>query len=125
MVRLESGAGQTSEVVDLGDMARQAIDLYDEAFINAGVRLEWVIEEDLQAEIIGRSSLIVRAIADLLSNALRHTLEEGMVSLLLICSETFYRLTIADTGGGVVDSGINRLARASRGAAVGNTSGSG
>jgi signal transduction histidine kinase len=125
LVRLESGADTLSEPFDLKNSARKAADLYADAYEDAGLTIEFELGDDTPAEIVGRESLVIRAIADLLNNSLRHMSNEGYVRISLSQSKSIYHLELQDSGGGVADTNIDSLARASRLKGAPNTSGSG
>lgn len=123
MVRLEVGSDSEFEEFSVGSAIDQAVELYRDAFEDAGVSLS--VLNDIDASVRGRRTLIVRALADLLNNALRYTPSGGTVEIQTQRSDGTFAIEVSDTGGGAPTIDIDDLSRLSRATMSEETSGSG
>lgn len=85
--------------VDLDEIARSVADLYEPVAEEKGLKL--ALETTSPAMVRGDRHLLSQAIANLLDNALKYTLEGEVRLVLRRSNEDHIRLEIADTGPGV------------------------
>lgn len=85
--------------VDLSEIASNALRLFLDEAVRAGVRLEFVA--DAPAIIQGNGAVLRQLIANLVKNALAHTPPGGAVSVIVAPEGTGARLLVSDTGSGI------------------------
>ncbi len=101
MGRLASGrVALDLEAVPAQDLARRAWSSFRPLAEAKGVRLEYEVEESLPAVLADRER-VQRVFTNLLSNALRHTPQGGLVAISASVDERAVRFTVADTGEGI------------------------
>ncbi len=97
----EAEAGSRREawvVVDLAEIARTVVELYEPVADESGLRL--ALETDERVPVRGDRHLLSQAIANLLDNALKYT-PAGMVALRAFAQADGARVEVADTGPGI------------------------
>jgi two-component system heavy metal sensor histidine kinase CusS len=94
--------------VDLGEMLNTVRDYYEASAANAGVAL---VIQDAPASIEGEldRSLMLRAVSNLVSNAIGHTPPGGTVTLSASHGDGSLRIEVSDTGGGIPAEAIPRV----------------
>jgi signal transduction histidine kinase len=85
--------------VDLAEILRDLVDLYEPAAEEAGIALKAEIAGPLPID--GNRHLLNRAVANLIENALKYTPAPGSVTVDARAAGGAVRLTIADTGPGI------------------------
>jgi two-component system phosphate regulon sensor histidine kinase PhoR len=95
------------ESVDLGDVARHAVDLISAAAREK--RVEIVVEEETVPPILGDADGLERLLLNLLDNAIKYNRPEGQVILRLSRSDGEAILEVSDTGIGIPPESIPRL----------------
>lgn len=103
--RIESsGVAATDEAVDVIALLEKVRDDYQHAGI-ANI----VIESSSSTEFLGVHAELESVIVNLLTNAIRHTPEDGQISLSWNTHRSGAKLVVADTGEGVDAENIPRL----------------
>lgn len=98
LARIEGTSAETFERVDLASVVADALELYRPACEEKGIELS---SELTPAWMQGVRSLLGRAVANLLDNAVRHTPEDGRIQVTVAARGDRIDLTIADTGPGI------------------------
>ncbi|WP_436640067.1 sensor histidine kinase [Microbaculum sp. FT89] len=103
IARAEAGAaGASFATVDLAEVARDLVDLYEPVAEEAGQSL--TVEASHKAEIKGNRELIGQAIANLVDNALKYTPAEAGergISVSVRCQDDRAQIVVADSGPGI------------------------
>jgi len=114
----------TREDVDLGHELQDVHDLYDPLASEAGIALTVTVPGAPLVASIDRL-LILRAIGNLISNAIRHTPSGGTVNLAAAADREGIRITVADSGCGIapehLPSMFDRFYRVERSSAGGRS----
>ena len=112
------------EELDLGELARSAVEIYEPLAEDAGLRL--VLRADQPVKLSGNPHLITQALANLLDNAIKYAPGSGSVSVEASSDGSDAVLSVADSGPGISPSFRDRaLDRFSRADASRTTTGSG
>jgi signal transduction histidine kinase len=85
--------------VDLSEVARDVVELFDAAAEDAGVHLEVVGERGVP--VAGDRDLLFDAVANLVDNAIKHGREGGRVTVQVARSEGGPVISVADDGPGI------------------------
>jgi signal transduction histidine kinase len=85
--------------VDLSEVARDVVELFDAAAEDAGVHLEVVGERGVS--VAGDRDLLFDAAANLVDNAIKHGREGGRVTVQVARSEGGPVISVADDGPGI------------------------
>ena len=96
------------ENVNIGELLITVRDYYEASAINAGISL--VVNdgaEPLNAEL--DRSLILRAVSNLVSNAIVHTPRKGTVTLAATKEDATIRIEVSDTGVGIPAEALPRV----------------
>ena len=105
--RIESGRHEASFApVDLSQIVADAVELYEAAAEEKGLRLSQQVEPDLR--LAGDRDLLFQAVTNLVDNAVKFTPAGGRVSVRLVRDSGTY-LEVADTGPGVPEQLIGRM----------------
>ncbi len=106
--RIHAGLLQISlESVDLGDIVSEAIAGADPVALAAGVRLGGTV--DPGAVVTGDPAGLSRVVANLVTNAIRHTPPDGVVSITGRVTEDAVELAVSDACGGIPDDDLDRV----------------
>lgn len=99
------GQVSTETEVDVGALLTSARNAYK------GIPGLPTIELEIQASgyLLGSATEIESVIANLLSNAIRHTPEAGQVTMTWSCDNTGARITVEDNGEGIAEEHLPRL----------------
>lgn len=104
--RVESnGRAGDEELVDVGAVLTAAADTYSGLDSSPEIRLE----VESSARIIGVAREIESVVANLVSNALRHTPKTGTIRLLWRVTDDGAELGVSDNGEGIAEEHIPRL----------------
>lgn len=99
IAQAEAGpAGTEMHEIELGDLARDVVDLYEPLADEHGLKLEATIE---QACILGNHQLLSQAVGNLLDNAIKYTPRGGVVGLSVSARTGGAELAVRDTGPGI------------------------
>lgn len=117
IARAEAGAaGASFATVDLSDVARDVVELYEPVAEEEGQSL--TVEASRKAEIHGNRELIGQAIANLVDNALKYAPAEAGgcgISVSVRCQGDRAQIAVADSGPGIPaelrDKVVERFAR--------------
>ena len=108
--RMEAGSDEPENAVDVGELLREAVDNANfecEASGNAGVSV--CLDSDLQAVIGGHAFALASAFENVLRNAIRHSPENGVVTVTAAEDEGGLLIDIADEGGGVAGEVLEKI----------------
>jgi signal transduction histidine kinase len=95
----ESGSRRaTMETVDLAEIVRSAVELYEPVADEKGLELEARLDQPVFVR--GDRHLLAQATANLLDNALKYT-PAGRIAITVTGDRKFARLEVADTGPGI------------------------
>jgi signal transduction histidine kinase len=95
------------ETLDLASLAGNAAELYEPVAEEKGVALD--VDTEGQARIRGQPQLLAQAIANLLDNAVKHTLAGGRITVTTGNRGNGVALTVADTGPGIPEADRARV----------------
>jgi signal transduction histidine kinase len=104
----ESGVMQLRrEPVALGSVAEDAVDLYQHVAEQHGVRLTLVIERDVP--VLGDRQRLLRALANLLDNALKYTDAPGQVEVTVSHDDARAWVAVQDSGVGIAADQLDKI----------------
>lgn len=109
--RIESSADALMTNVNLEEVVQSAINLYEDAFDEAGTELVAQIEP---AVVLGQANLLTNAVANLLNNALRHAPSNGRVLVAIEKDAASATVSVTDDGDGTESEGIREILRLAR-----------
>ncbi len=96
------------ERVNVGELLITVRDYYEASAANGGISL--VAVESAEALIVELDrSLMLRAVSNLVSNAVAHTPPGGTVTLAATNEDAAIRIEVSDTGGGIPDEALPRV----------------
>jgi signal transduction histidine kinase len=95
----ESGAAREFEQVDLAEIARSTVELYEPVAEDAGIKLE--LKAPRPVGVSGNPHLITQALANLVDNAIKYAPGTGVVSILAYEEHGEARLGVVDRGPGI------------------------
>jgi two-component system heavy metal sensor histidine kinase CusS len=96
------------ERVNVGDLLITVRDYYEASAVNGGISL--VAVESAEPLIVELDrSLMLRAVSNLVSNAVAHTLPGGTVTLAATNEDAAIRIEVSDTGGGIPTEALPRV----------------
>jgi len=96
------------ELVNIGELLTTVHDYYEASAIDAGISLVvHVAAEPLHAEL--DRSLMLRAVSNLVSNAIAHTPHAGTVTLSANHEDAAIRIEVSDTGVGIPTEALTRV----------------
>ena len=110
LVRVEAAPSFEMKRLSLADAVQDAVDLYKDAFEEKDVALDFSPEAS-DATVLGRAPLITNLAANLLNNALKHTPEGGVVTVMIATDDSAITLSVTDTGPGTDTDDIGELIR--------------
>jgi two-component system, OmpR family, sensor histidine kinase BaeS len=96
------------ETLDLGAVAREAVELQRRVCADAGLALEFVAPDEV-LPMRGDARRLAQLFDNLLSNARRYTDAPGRIRLGIAHGSTKLRLTVDDSAPGVPDAALPRL----------------
>jgi signal transduction histidine kinase len=96
------------ERVSLGDLVSDALAGASPIATAKGVRLEGRLD-GAPAELELSASEVLRALRNILENAIRHTPSDGTVTVEAGCDDTRAYVSVADTGGGIPEQDLPRI----------------
>jgi signal transduction histidine kinase len=100
IAQAEAGAARSGMArLDLGQVVRDAAELYEPVAEEKGLKLEWTAVDGLT--IVGHAQLLAQSVANLLDNAIKYAPTGGVVTLALHDSADRAELTVADSGPGI------------------------
>ncbi|MGO4257384.1 sensor histidine kinase [Marmoricola sp. RAF53] len=106
--RIHAGVLQVSlQNVDLGDIVSEAIAGADPVARAAGVRLGGSVEPG--ATVTADPAGLTRVVANLVTNAIRHTPPDGVVSITGRVVDEAVELSVSDACGGIPDDDLGRV----------------
>jgi signal transduction histidine kinase len=97
------------ERVALLPLAHEVISELEPSAEQRGINLTWTLPETDIADVVGDQFLLQRAMENLVSNALKYTLEEGEVHVDLTYTDTYAEFLVTDTGIGIPPDQLGRL----------------
>lgn len=106
----EAEAGATSfskEAVDLSALVTDACDLFGAVAEEKEIILEHTLSPG--CKVFGNLGLLQRMVANLLDNAIKYSLQGGVVSVGLHCEGSRLRLSFTDQGPGIANSDHDRI----------------
>jgi signal transduction histidine kinase len=90
------------ERIDLTEIVRSAVEIYEPAAEEAGFRL--VVRVDPSVPFTGNPHLLTQAVANLIDNAIKHVPDGGEVTIEAASGPREVRLAVADRGTGIPES---------------------
>jgi signal transduction histidine kinase len=96
------------ERVSLGDLVSDALAGASPIATAKGVRLEGRLDGP-PAELEVSASEVLRALRNILENAIRHTPSDGTVTVEAGCDDTRAYVSVVDTGGGIPEHDLPRI----------------
>jgi signal transduction histidine kinase len=112
LARVESLTADALQPIDLAEIAREAIDLYDPVVEAADREL---VTELAASPILGARPLLVQATCNLIDNALKHASGCRSIKIMTRSRDNVAELSVADTGAGIDpedrDRATDRLVR--------------
>ncbi|MEM9015195.1 MAG: ATP-binding protein [Pseudomonadota bacterium] len=113
LAKIEATPGFAMERASLKDVVQSVLTLFGEAFEEKGVALHRAVDAG-DAVLFCSRPLIESAMANLLSNALKHAPVGSRVTVMVSRQKDQIVLSIQDEGPGVADTNIETLARLGR-----------
>ncbi|WP_170769524.1 ATP-binding protein [Ruegeria lacuscaerulensis] len=105
--RAEAGVGREQfETVELEQLVRDVVDLYDPVAAEENIRL---VIEGTAAPLSGHKPLLSQALSNLLENALRYAPEHTEITITLTDDGKEAHLSVRDRGPGVAPEDLSRL----------------
>lgn len=115
--KIKSSTDTLMSHLDLATTVHAAVELYRDAFDEASVTLDVSVESIM---VLGQSTLLINAVANLLSNALRHSPPRGCVALCVTREGDSATISVADQGPGTQSDDLREvLAQARKGKVAG------
>lgn len=106
--RLESGTAEIkSDLVDLGVVVKGLATTHEALVESSGIMFFTDIAPDVM--IVGDQDLISQAVANLLSNAVRYTPENGMITVELVREGGYAKISVSDTGVGISEEDMKKV----------------
>ena len=106
--RLENGTADVkSELVNLSSVVSGLATTHEALVESAGIMFFTDVAPDVM--IIGDQDLISQAVANLLSNAVRYTPDNGMITVELIRKNGYAQIAVSDTGVGIADEDMKKV----------------
>lgn len=106
--RLENGTTEIkSDLVNLSSVCLGLSTTHEALVDSSGIMFFTNITPNVM--IIGDQDLISQAVANLLSNAVRYTPENGMVSLDLVRENGYAKISVRDTGIGIAKDDVKKV----------------
>ena len=106
--RLENGTADVkSELINLSNVVLGLATTHEALVESAGIMFFTDIAKDVM--IVGDQDLISQAIANLLSNAVRYTPDNGMITVELIRKDGYAQISVADTGVGIAEDDLKKV----------------
>jgi signal transduction histidine kinase len=100
IARVESGAESSSmKTLDLSQLTRDAVELYEPAADEAGCRIDFTAEESLSVR--GHRHLLFQALSNLIDNALKFAASSGSLEVNVRRGPSGPELSISDRGPGI------------------------
>lgn len=115
LARIDAGRLELSHTgVDLAELADEAVEAVTPAAARKKVRLK--VESPGHVGVNGDPAALGRVFRNLLANAVRHSPEAGVVTVILVANETHAETTVVDQGAGFPEDlkgrAFDRFARA-------------
>lgn len=108
IAQAEAGAARANMTrLELGQLARDALELYEPVAEKKGVTLEPAIGNG--AVIVGHAQLLAQSVANLLDNAIKYTPAGGRIALAVRDAGERAELIVADSGPGVPAADRDRV----------------
>jgi signal transduction histidine kinase len=108
IAQAEAGAARANMTrLELGQVARDALELYEPVAEQKGVRVEQSIADGVT--IIGHPHLLAQSVANLLDNAIKYTLTGGRIALAVRVAADRAELVVADSGPGIPPADRERV----------------
>jgi len=98
-----------SEKIDLGDLARENVELLRERATQKGIRISSEINDNIS--IHSDKNMVSTVLRNLLSNAVKFTSKDGEVKVRCKREAGFIEITVSDTGIGISRENIKKLFR--------------
>lgn len=109
LARAESPLTELHRVpVNVGELLTTVRDYYEASASNAGISLVAAASADLVMADLDRS-LMLRAVSNLVSNAIAHTPSGGTVTLAAVAEIAAIRIEVSDTGAGIPAEALPRV----------------
>lgn len=101
---------------DLQDLLQQIVDMYNIRASEKGIRLIYVMDQQVSKRIVGDSLRLQQVISNLLSNAIKFTPHGGSITLSVVMLENyeekvFVEISVKDTGIGIPKEAQERIFR--------------
>lgn len=108
LARIEAGALNWSmEQVELAEITREVIGTLEPEATQRGIRI--LAPDDVDAHLVGDPARLRRVLLNLLQNAVRHTPEDGSVTVRIEPAPGGYEVEVADDGEGVDPADAERI----------------
>lgn len=106
--RLENGTADVkAELINLSTVVNGLATTHEALIESAGIMFFTDIAQDVM--IVGDQDLISQAIANLLSNAVRYTPDNGMITLELVRKDGYAQVSVTDTGVGIAEGDLKKV----------------
>ncbi len=106
--RLENGTADVkAELINLSTVVNGLATTHEALIESAGIMFFTDIAQDVM--IVGDQDLISQAIANLLSNAVRYTPDNGMITLELVRKDGYAQVSVTDTGVGIAEDDLKKV----------------
>ena len=108
LVREEGGApAARQETVDAASLLEEVVSLYEGPAEEKGVCLR--LDRADAATLRGHRQRLLRALGNLVDNAIKFTMPGGRVEVSGVADEIFYRFSVSDTGCGIAPEHLPRV----------------
>lgn len=97
------------EQVSMAELAQDLVQQFKPLAEQKGITLKAVLSDEALNLVYADIALMERAISNLIDNALKHTPEGGIVSIISTNGKDNVSFTISDTGKGIAEENIQRI----------------
>jgi two-component system sensor histidine kinase ChvG len=100
---------EEGEPVDIGDLLKTIVEVYQVTEIARGVKLALALELPKEAKVIGRDERLGQVVRNLIDNAISFSPNGGTVTIRAVSDHRLVRMTVEDEGPGIPDDNLETI----------------